>query len=504
MSALLERRPYFVFALLVAYFAFNVALRLLLPASLELDEAEQMLVSQWLALGYNSQPPLYNWLQYGLNSVLGPSVLSLALLKNGMLLAAYVLMGLTAFGLLRDKRLAIVAALGLLTIPQISYETQRDLTHTVAVIFSVALFLFGMFRTLRKPDLLSYAVTGAAVGIGIVSKYNFLLLPASVFVALLWSREFRQRVLDWRVALAVVIALALLLPHAVWFLNHTDHATARTIAKLTEDAPSDMFRQMLQGLYSLVKGTASVAAVAFLVFVIAFGKEMFSALRAGNDWTRLLERTWLVALVALLGLVLFFGVAEIRDRWLIPLVMPLPLYLCLKLEAAGADSRKPFRIFLAIAVAIMVLTPSILGLRIVTAGWTGHYQKLNVPYGPMVERLVGEAREAPGVIVAGDGQLAGVVRLHARGVPVMAPGIPQFQPDIPEGKPVLVVWRYGRRASEAGASPEMPGNVARFIGQKLPAARSVGAPQALNVPYHYGAPGDTYRFYYQWMELPAQ
>lgn len=499
MSDLLQRRPYFVFALLFAYFAFNVGLRLLLPASLELDEAEQMFVSQWLALGYSNQPPLYNWLQYGMNALFGPSLFSLALLKNGMLLASYALMGLTAFGLLRDKRLAVVASLGLLTIPQISYETQRDLSHTVAVVFSAALFLFGLFRTLRYPDLFSYAVTGAAVGLGILSKYNFLLLPASVFLALLCSRDFRSRIFDWRILLTIGIAALVALPHAIWFVQNIGNATAGTIAKMTGDAPANMLERDLQGLSSVSKAALGVAAVAFILFAVAFGDKLFTALRAGNEWTRLIERTWLIAFLALVCLILFAGATDIRDRWLVPLVIPLPLYLCLKLEAAGVDSRRPAGKFLVIAVAIMAIIPSILALRIVTAGWVGEYQKLNVPYGPMVEQLV---REKPGVIVAGDTQLAGTMRLHAAGIPVMTPNSPQFTPAVPQGRPILVVWRYGNRADTEGPAT-MPDSLAAFIGAALPGAHATGTPQSLDLPYHFGVEGDTYRFYYQWMTPSA-
>ena len=38
---------------------------------------------------------------------------------------------------------------------------------------------------------------------------------------------------------------------------------------------------------------------------------------------------------ALLLLILFAGAAHIKDRWLTPLLLVLPLYLCLKVEAAG-------------------------------------------------------------------------------------------------------------------------------------------------------------------------
>lgn len=41
----------------------HVLVRVAISPALKWDEAEQMLWSQQLALGYGAQPPLYTWLQ---------------------------------------------------------------------------------------------------------------------------------------------------------------------------------------------------------------------------------------------------------------------------------------------------------------------------------------------------------------------------------------------------------------------------------------------------------
>ncbi|MBW8792018.1 MAG: hypothetical protein JF594_31025, partial [Rhizobium leguminosarum] len=48
---------------LAGYFLLNIALRIALPHTLDLDEAEQSFYSQYLLAGYGSQPPFYNWIQ---------------------------------------------------------------------------------------------------------------------------------------------------------------------------------------------------------------------------------------------------------------------------------------------------------------------------------------------------------------------------------------------------------------------------------------------------------
>jgi 4-amino-4-deoxy-L-arabinose transferase-like glycosyltransferase len=60
------------------YFLLQLIIRLLISPNLELDEAEQLLLTQQLSLGYGSQPPLYTWLLSGLFSLFGVSIFSLA------------------------------------------------------------------------------------------------------------------------------------------------------------------------------------------------------------------------------------------------------------------------------------------------------------------------------------------------------------------------------------------------------------------------------------------
>ena len=78
----LIRRRYRLPLLLAFYFAAHTVVRTALSTSLDYDESEQVFLSQFLLLGYNSQPPLYTWIQKGLFELFGYSVLHLALLKN--------------------------------------------------------------------------------------------------------------------------------------------------------------------------------------------------------------------------------------------------------------------------------------------------------------------------------------------------------------------------------------------------------------------------------------
>ncbi|MDH1271677.1 glycosyltransferase family 39 protein [Rhizobium pusense] len=501
MIEFLERHPARIFGLLAAYFLLQIAVRLALPASLELDEAQQIFLSQWFSAGYDSQPPFYNWLQYAIISVFGVSVASLTIPKNIILFLSYGLFGLTAFSLIRDRRLAAIAILGLLTIPQISFEAQRDLTHTVAAIFAACFFLFSFLRTLTHPSVGSYLLAGVAIGVGLLSKYNFVLLPVSLFFAVLWEGSYRSRVFDWRILLAGFVAfITVVYPHGLWFLDHLDEATASTISKMAEEAPREKIAQIIQGILSIIMAGFSFSVVTVIIFTAAFGSDFFRAMKSGNQWTRLFERAWCVAALLLLIIVLFFGAVEIRARWLTPLLLTLPLYLCLKLEAAETSLEKPFRRFARIILAVMAVIPVTLAGRILFSGWIGSYEKLNVPYGPMVEQLIGNASDHPAAIIAGDVQLAGNIRLHVPNIPVMAPKYPDFLPNIPAGQSILLIWRERRSGTPV---PEIPKDLAHYADKNTPSRTTIGETRFSSLPYHYGTAGDSYTFSYAWVGEPS-
>lgn len=491
----LARRDGAVYLLLLAYFGVNVLLRLAGPASLELDEGQQLFLAQWLARGYDSQPPFYNWVQYGVVRVLGSSVLSLALLKNLMLFLSYLFFGLMAHLVIRDRVLAVMATLALVTIPQVGYEAQRDLTHTVAVFFAACMFGFFLVRTLVAPTALNYALAGVAVGFGVLSKYNFVLLPLAAALALAADPGLRRRLFDARVLLVFAVAAVIALPHGLWFLDHVSDATGRTLGKLRSGSDGAGLAQIVTGVVSLAGAIAAFALPTLVAFLIAFGRTLLVSWRAESDWTRLFGRMLAIS-VGMLLVVVILGASDIKDRWLVPLLFPLPVYLAAKMEASGEPLGAAPRRFGFIVLAIMAIVPLALFARPIVGGWTGNYGKQNVAYGPAIAEILASGAHRPSVILAPDHQLAGNLRLHAGDIPVAVPGYdhPQdFQFDATH--PVLAVWRRRDGRPTLNPTPEMWAWLNRNValaGRPL-AVRDVAA------PYHYGREGDIYHFGYAWV-----
>lgn len=492
----LMRQVWPVLLLLVFYFLANIAVRLSLPQSLEMDEGQQLFLAQWLAAGYDSQPPFYNWLQYGAVQIFGNTVLALTLLKNVLLLGCYLLFGMAARLVIADRRLAAIAMLGLITIPQISFEAQRDLSHTVAVLFSACLFIYAFLKTLKQPTASSYALTGAAIGFGMLSKYNFALLPLAAALAILPDRRYRSRLTDPRLIVTAVIAAVIIAPHALWFIDNLDTATARTLGKLAQGDGSTRLQRIGEGLASLFGSIAVFFLPTVILFWIAFGNRLSSAWSATNEWTRLVGRMFVILTIALTALVIFGGASLIKARWLIPFFFLLPLYLGLKIDASGGEIGAATRRFGLIALLIMLLIPLALFIRVAAPDATGHYEKLNVPYGPAINAIIASGSNRPAIIAAEDLQLAGNIRLHAPDIAVVVPGYERFQQShaFDGAHPVLLIWR-----NKGIAAPALPEALAAWLrkqpgmGEARPAAADIAR------PYHYGYDGALYHFSYAWI-----
>jgi len=133
----LERATILIFA----YFGAQFGLRLAHQGALGLDEAEMLITAQTYALGYGPQPPLYSWLQAPLIAIFVDSIVALALLKNALLATTYWTLFMLGIRLGRTAFAPILGALGLLLLPQIAWESQRELTHSVIGVTFCALTL---------------------------------------------------------------------------------------------------------------------------------------------------------------------------------------------------------------------------------------------------------------------------------------------------------------------------------------------------------------------------
>ncbi len=300
------------------YLLAQVAVRMMVGPALELDEAEAYWFARSLALGYNAQPPLYFWLQWGMFQIAGEGVLALALLKALLLWGVAASLFLWLAGRV-DVAQAGVAVLALGLLPQVVWEAQRALTHSVLVIACAVWFVVALHRMVMRGSWGDAFVLGLVTGLGVIAKYNFVLVPLGFLLALAVSRTGR-RVAWRRVAVAMGIAAAVVAPVAVWALLNREVAGG-SLHKLGLDGPGFVMARVV-GLGSLVMGAASFLAPAMVVLGgLWFARERRAALRPE---VMLYLAGGVAGACAVLTLgVLIAGATEVKDRWLLPILWPL-------------------------------------------------------------------------------------------------------------------------------------------------------------------------------------
>jgi lipopolysaccharide core galacturonosyltransferase RgtB len=444
----LERR--FLLAMLL-YFALHVLLRVTISDSLDYDEAEQALLGQWLLAGYTEQPPLYTWLQYLLFTVFGENVFAISLLKNSLLFATYLFFLLAGREILADSRAAVLAAAALLLIPQIAWESQRDMTHTTLAVAAAAATLYQGLRLVRQPTATAYLLFGLCVGIGILAKANYLLFFAVLLLSLLTTREGRRVCVNPAILLSAATALMVAGGYLHWMYGNLDIVFSA----------SHKFKRVVEpdyaaGILSLTTKSLLFLTPFWLLFLLLFPEALRGRGRVETEFPRRLIGRYLLTLaLLLLAMVLLLKVTYVKDRWLQPLLFVAPLYAFSRLAPERLSPRRS-RLFLSLALLAALGVYTAFTMRVVSAQASGHFPRLNYPFTAMASDIRTGGFQG-GVIVSNDRFLAGNLRWRFPGSTALIPGYRlENLVDAGQSLQAIAVWDGKRH-------PQIPAELADYL-----------------------------------------
>lgn len=389
--------------LIAGYFLLHFLIRIAEPNGLELDEGAELVRTQALQLGYGTQPPLYTWLLWPFMTVFGPGVWPLALVKNLLLFGTYSYVYGSARQLGLPVATALLASASMLLLPQIGWESQRDLTHSVLVTHAAAGSLFLVLRLLNRPSLAGYLALGLLLAVGLLAKYNFALFALALLLAALSLPAGRSRLFDARFVLTLGLAVLLCAPHGLWLAEHWQLASQGSADKMGLVTSGGS----LGSLPALLFGLLQFAAPWLLIAGIFWVTRPWPARARPMASQALVERYLLIALalLALVGLAL--GMDEFKDRWLQPLFFMLPLALLLRLdvEHLAGWRRGGYRVVLAV-VALMTLLGMLVQIHL--ARPLGIETRFTLPMPELVAKL--NLPDSAKVLTA-DAHLGGSLRL---------------------------------------------------------------------------------------------
>ena len=443
-----------MFSFIFIYSMLQVILRVAISDSLLPDEAEQIIYAQrGFEWGYGSEPPLYTWIQLIFLYVIPHEILALSLCKHFFLMTAYLFVFLAAKKVIDDDLFAVAITCSLFFMPVIVYEAQRDLSHSVLLLTMCAITLYLFLDLIANPRMKVYIFIGVCVGLGCLTKYNYILFISVLIISWLSDRNFRRVFFDKKTILSIIISVIVVCGHLLWAYKFLGDANfTRKIETVAEFSFLASFARTVITFFSFT-------AIFLGVFVVFFPKELLRS--SQTKWNKFLY-FHLVSLAVLLIIVFVFQLYKIKTRWYLPFFFCLPLYLFPLIQHEQIQRKLKYYISAAISVAIVIML--VLFLRIAFPDITGKYKRLHLPMRSMANFFIQQKYDRFLVIVE-NRSMAGTLQLYMPNSIVVTPEIPWK--DIPQHGGVIAVWEKGEKSNIELFLEDFPQHIAEKVNEQL-------------------------------------
>lgn len=194
-----------VVVLVAIYSALHIGFRLAASWSLgEDDPIENILVQDLRPLYDPRQPPLYDWVLYGVQQLFGPTIVSFLAVKYAALVATAALLFSAARRAIGGGVLALMAVESLALIYQMSWRFHEGFTHQVGAMVAVVATLWAMLRLIERRQTGDFLVLGLIAGLGTLTEPIFVLFAASLLAAVAVEPGARGRLFERRLSLTAL------------------------------------------------------------------------------------------------------------------------------------------------------------------------------------------------------------------------------------------------------------------------------------------------------------
>jgi lipopolysaccharide core galacturonosyltransferase RgtB len=441
--------PQSVASILILYCTVHFLVRLFCTPNFTLDETEQMLFSQSLQWGYRFRhPPLITWLSWATLQGTDDSRVAFFLLKYVLMGAGLIAYFAAARVIIRDTKLAALATFALLTTFVMGFLPHIDLMHTVLLASMLAAFLWAAARVIERGSNGDYLLLGLTLGFGILSKYIFIVLPATFAIAVFLTPRFRARIKMWPLAGAILLAAIIVAPYAYWAAGHeySLFSLAEKVAQKHGAADGPLGWLMGAGnlVLALIEFVIPAALILPLLYWPAYKRLGGAGEEKDRDWLRVLEITMMAGALMMLAAVFFVGAESFKPRWMHQVAMPFAIWFFLRVKISGSTERA-HKIFAGLALAFAVLVAV---ARVTIYHVHGGDCKDCREYWPM-QTYADQIRRAgfshgtilaEGINLAEGYDLAGNLRYWFFDSRVVTPGFPRFAFGPPVPGPCLIVW----------------------------------------------------------------
>jgi 4-amino-4-deoxy-L-arabinose transferase-like glycosyltransferase len=343
-------------ALIVGLWAILHALiAVVFESAINVDDAIESYLVQSFEISYVARnPPVFDWLLYGIQKITGPGALSFAILRYSLLFACAMLVYRVAVRAIADPRLQALAVFSLSALWVIGYHSHRILTHSNAMIVAIAGTMVTLIALRAAPSRWLYAALGGWIALGVLSKFGYVAFFAAILISCLLEPSFRRVWLDRRIAITLgVAAVPIILFSIVLVVMKQDvfFATADVIAANSKSRWSNVLDVFAGAWIGYLLPLIGIVALVFLPLNRGEGGRASTQERAA---IRHLLRSMIIigTVVTLIG-VLAMGSTSLRDRYFHVFFLMAPVYVFAELERLGGWQRR-VKIYLGLLLALAI------------------------------------------------------------------------------------------------------------------------------------------------------
>ena len=456
------------------------AIRSFIAPVFTIEEADQLLLSQSLQVGYEArQPPMMPWMHAF--AVMGgglspPIVFAVKYVLLFVALTFYYLASRNV--LIRPGVSAAAVAAWALTF-QVGWSVHEDLLGAVGLMACLSLCFHAITRILTWRRYRDWVYLGLAIGVGLLTHHLFIVFPVVLIVAIMLSPFFRDALTWNRLAITLVVAVLIYLPYAVWVSTHigslgdawSEYAASWEIDSAWLERVGNAAAQLGRALLEFSLPLSLFWMMLFWTLWLPVIYPIFPRRNTDEEphetaWRQLFMRSTLFAIAAYLISVVL-GVQAYKAHWMMPVLFTAPVWLFLHVKRGG-EFPVAIRAFGAVFIAFALL---VVGGRFVE--WQMEIKMCQEggcrPYTP-VQDWAQELKRAgftEGTIVGADRHLTGNLRAafpRARVIDAAMP--PQAFPAPKTNGACLVVWR-DTEFNEQRNVAIMPRELVAYLTDKL-------------------------------------
>lgn len=341
-------------------------MRLAISPTLTIDDARANELTQTLSIGYQiRQPPLYEWLLWCSQQLLGTGLPSHLLVRYSLV----ALFGIATFGAVRaavkDDRWAAAASLSLVFSYPVGWTFHEWGTQTLLLCIACMLTVQAVLTFLERPGFGSAAFVGLALTLGFYAKFSYPLFLAALVLALLSMPDTRRKLADLRLLISLAILAVLFSPYVLWVVSVQGDVVTDISTHLAATTQSHAMRAV-RGLGRLALGIPT-HLLPWLLFVALLAPAAFLPAPAGTSPASVAERLALRAMIfavllAAIGIIAV-GATRIGARYMHPLLIIAPIYVFARIVRISPRQDYLHR-FGVVAVAAAIV---IFGIRFIGA-----------------------------------------------------------------------------------------------------------------------------------------